>query len=173
MNAGYESLIRIARSGPACAFPSVRLDPPWGRAEIEKILPHRAGCLIIDSIVAMDKAARSILGRIDLRTRLEGFGGHFPGDPVYPAALQLEAFGQLTACLLGELDTPLAERKSPLWLRVLRVHHAFFSREIRPGETIDILGLVLESSPLQSTVAGQLLCGREVCSFALMDVCHD
>lgn len=124
---------------------------------------------MIDAVRTLDLPGQAIFGTLDLERNPRGFGGHFPGDPVYPAALQIEAIGQLGACLLHALE----KGSGALWLRVLRVHHAFFSREIRPGEKIDVLAFVSGPVGLSTTLGGQLLRGAEVCSFALMEVCHE
>src|SRR5437763_665541 len=67
-----------------------------GRAEIEAILPHREPFLLIDEVVELDPGER-VVARKTVRPDEWYLAGHFPGRPVMPGVLIVEAMAQTGA----------------------------------------------------------------------------
>ncbi|MBT5737942.1 MAG: UDP-3-O-[3-hydroxymyristoyl] N-acetylglucosamine deacetylase [Planctomycetes bacterium] len=67
--------------------------------DIQKMLPHRYPFLLVDRILEVDEGQRAV-GLKNVSFNEEYFQGHFPGQPVMPGVLQLEALAQLSGVLL-------------------------------------------------------------------------
>ena len=62
--------------------------------EIQQLLPHRWPFLLVDRIVEYDPAAKRIVGLKSVTATEWIFQGHFPGQPIMPGVLQVEALAQ-------------------------------------------------------------------------------
>jgi beta-hydroxyacyl-ACP dehydratase FabZ len=101
--------------------------------EIMKFLPHRYPFLLVDRIVEIDPPNR-IVGLKNVTMNEEFFQGHFPGAPVMPGVLILEAMAQ-TAGVLFSRDLPEEERNKKL-LFFTGIEHAKFRRPVVPGDQL-------------------------------------
>jgi len=101
--------------------------------EIQKLLPHRYPFLMVDAIVEVERLKR-IVGIKNVTMNEYYFQGHFPGKPVMPAVLIIEAMAQ-TGGLLLLLDIP--DRANKL-LFFVAVDGARFRRPVVPGDQLRI-----------------------------------
>ena len=67
--------------------------------EIQKFLPHRYPFLLIDKVVEMERYKR-IVAIKNVSINEAFFQGHFPGHPILPGVLQLEAIAQVAGMLM-------------------------------------------------------------------------
>lgn len=100
------------------------------KAQIEAILPHRDPFLLLDRVVELVPGEHAIAEK-DILATDEVFRGHFPGHPVFPGVLQLEALAQTGAVAL--LSEPEARGKLVLFAGVDRVR---FRRPVIPGDIL-------------------------------------
>jgi len=93
-------------------------------------LHHRFPFLLVDKIIAMDKT--SIVGVKNITYDQPFFNGHFPGDPIMPGVLQLEAMAQAGGILvLGTVEDP--ENYGTYFLKI---DNAKFKDKVVPGDTL-------------------------------------
>ena len=98
---------------------------------IQKILPHRHPFLMVDAILEMERLKR-IVGVKNVSITESYFQGHFPGKPIMPGVLIIEAMAQ-TGGLLLLLEVPDREKKL---LYFVAVDDARFRRPVLPGEQL-------------------------------------
>jgi beta-hydroxyacyl-ACP dehydratase FabZ len=104
-----------------------------GIAEILKILPHRYPFLLVDRILEVEKGKR-IVGIKNVTFNEEFFQGHFPGNPVMPGVLIVEAMAQVAA--IGLLGVVPEHEKKLLYLSGL--DRCRFRRPVLPGDQLRI-----------------------------------
>ena len=100
--------------------------------EIMEMLPHRYPFLLVDRITECVSGEYS-KGYKNLTMNEEFFQGHFPGNPIMPGVLQLEAMAQCSAPIL--LTMPQFEGKLALYAGV---ENARFKNIVRPGDRFDM-----------------------------------
>jgi beta-hydroxyacyl-ACP dehydratase FabZ len=98
---------------------------------IQKILPHRHPFLMVDAILEMEPLKR-IVGVKNVSINEAYFQGHFPGKPIMPGVLIIEALAQTGGLLLLR---EVAEREKKL-LYFVAVDDARFRRPVVPGEQL-------------------------------------
>ncbi|GAB4248333.1 MAG: 3-hydroxyacyl-ACP dehydratase FabZ [Thermoleophilia bacterium] len=100
------------------------------RQEIEEILPHREPFLWLDRVLELEPGLRAVAEK-HLSGKEDVFRGHFPGYPVFPGVLLLEALAQTGAVAVLTLE----ENRGRLAL-FGGVDGARFRRQVVPGDTL-------------------------------------
>ena len=172
MDPSFDKLIRRGRKRPLFTPGETTRPVALGREQIERMVPHRPPFLLVERITAVDLTERALIGarRVDPADPI--LAGHFPGDPVYPGVLLVETMAQLCICLqhlTGKGRVEVLPEDEPPRLRLLRVHHAVFAAEARPGDELTIIGKLLEDSGYTAQLAGQVLKGETICALAIME----
>lgn len=101
--------------------------------DIQRLLPHRFPFLLIDRIVDLDRKKR-IVAIKNVTINEPFFAGHFPGAPVMPGVLIVEAMAQAGGVLLF---TEVEDRESKLVL-FTGIERAKFRRPVVPGDQLRI-----------------------------------
>ncbi len=110
----------------------------WDVRWIMSVLPHRYPLLLVDRVLEMEPRKR-IVAIKNFTINEEFFVGHFPGHPVVPGVLLIEAMAQAGGILLMH-DDPDRERKLLLFMSIER---ARFRKPVVPGDQVRLEADVL------------------------------
>ena len=102
--------------------------------EIQKLLPHRYPFLLVDRVVSIE-AGKSLKAYKNVSVNEPFFNGHFPGHPVMPGGLVLEARAQASA-LLAYRSTGFDPSQKVTYL--MAIDRAKFRRPTVPGDRLDL-----------------------------------
>jgi 3-hydroxyacyl-[acyl-carrier-protein] dehydratase len=104
---------------------------------IQALLPHRYPFLLVDRVLELDPGKR-ILAMKNVTINEHFFQGHFPGHPVMPGVLVLEALAQAGG-LLTQLSVTgdVASHQDKLFYLV-KIDNARFSRMVVPGDRLEL-----------------------------------
>ncbi len=118
-------------------------EPILDAVEIYKRLPHGAPFQLVDKIVHLD--SESVVGVKNITINEPHFTGHFPGNPVFPGVLQLEALAQVGAIyVLNTVDDP-----ENYYTYFMGINNCKFRRMVKPGDT-----LVIKCEPMRPISRG-------------------
>ncbi len=106
------------------------MQPPLGRDEIERILPHREPMLLLDDVLELEPGARVLARKVVTQANC---AGHFPGNPIMPGVLMVEALAQAGA--VAVLSEQANRGKLALFAGIDDVR---FKRIVRPGDELTL-----------------------------------
>jgi 3-hydroxyacyl-[acyl-carrier-protein] dehydratase len=130
---------------------------------IQKILPHRYPFLLIDRVIEVERKQR-IVAIKNVSVNEPFFNGHFPGQPIMPGVLIVEAIAQSGGALLL---TEVPDRADKLMV-FTGIERAKFRRPVTPGDQlrIEVKVIVWRSNAVKMegtvTVDGKLACEATV-----------
>ncbi len=134
---------------PPPASPPVASKPappmPLKFAEITAVLPHRYPFLLVDRVVELVPGKR-VKAYKNVTANEDFFNGHFPGLPVMPGVLQIEALAQAAAVLASSLH--FFDPKTHV-AYLMSIDDVKFRRLVVPGDRLD---LEIEVAHLKKTI---------------------
>jgi len=136
--------------------------PEFNIGQILKMIPHRYPMIMVDRIVECDDKTR-IVGIKNVSVNEPCFQGHFPGRPVMPGVLQLEAMAQTGGILLIRISK-LAD-KMPYFMSIDKVK---FRKVVVPGDQLRIEAEITRVRTRIGRFAARILVDGEVVSEAEM-----
>ncbi|GAB5556599.1 MAG: bifunctional UDP-3-O-[3-hydroxymyristoyl] N-acetylglucosamine deacetylase/3-hydroxyacyl-ACP dehydratase [Schleiferiaceae bacterium] len=148
------------QKGPAVDFTAT---PLMDVTAIQDVLPHRPPFLLVDKI--MDMGSDFIIGVKNVTMNEPFFVGHFPGTPVMPGVLQIEAMAQVGG-ILALSTVPDPENYLTFFLKMENVK---FKKKVVPGDTL-VFSLKL-TEPIRRGIVqmkGEAYVGNTLVSEALL-----
>ena len=129
--------------------------------DIVELLPHRYPFMLVDRIIEHLPEENRIVGLKNLTFNETFFQGHFPGNPVMPGVLQLEAMAQVAGVMLN-----LRAGNKGKIAYFMSINNAKFRRMVKPGDQLrfEIEGIRLRSR--MAVVKGCAYVGEELASEA-------
>ena len=131
--------------------------------EIQKILPHRYPVLLVDGILEMERLKR-IVGIKNVTFNEPHFTGHFPGKPIMPGVLIIEAMAQTGGFLLLQ-EVPDREKKL---IYFVAVDGARFRRPVVPGDQLRMEVKVLSWRGNFCKLEAKAMVGGELAAEAIL-----
>jgi 3-hydroxyacyl-[acyl-carrier-protein] dehydratase len=132
------------------------------------LLPHREPFLLVDELVEL-VPGESARARWTVHPDMPFFAGHFPGNPITPGVLIVEALAQTAG--LAAMALPENAGRLALFAGIEKVR---FRRPVRPGDTIDLsMRMTRRRGPMgwaegEARVGDELACSASL-SFAFVD----
>jgi 3-hydroxyacyl-[acyl-carrier-protein] dehydratase len=136
--------------------------------EISRILPHRYPFLLIDRIIHLSLEENTIIAQKNVTANEQFFQGHFPGVPIMPGVLILEALAQAGGILVHQKGY---NQKIAV---LLNVNQAKFRKPVIPGDVLLLHAVGLHFSNKGGRVQGKAMVGEQLAveaeiGFALVD----
>jgi 3-hydroxyacyl-[acyl-carrier-protein] dehydratase len=103
---------------------------PFGKSEIEQILPHRDPFLLLDEVVELDPGSRVVARKTVTE---EDCAGHFPGNPIMPGVKMVEALAQA-----GAVAVLVQEENRGKLALFAGIDDVRFKRVVRPGDELTL-----------------------------------
>jgi 3-hydroxyacyl-[acyl-carrier-protein] dehydratase len=112
-------------------------------ADIQRLIPHRYPILLVDRVIEMELGKR-IVAIKNVSGNEPFFQGHFPGNPIMPGVLIVEALAQAGVVLL--LSDEANRDKLPLFAGIDSMR---FRRQVLPGDTVRLeLEVISQRGPI-------------------------
>jgi 3-hydroxyacyl-[acyl-carrier-protein] dehydratase len=136
--------------------------------DIAKILPHRYPFLLVDRIVHLDLEENTIVGQKNVTANEQFFQGHFPGVPIMPGVLVLEALAQTGGILVHQKG-----HKGKIAV-LLNINNAKFRRPVVPGDVLMLHASGIHISSKGGKIQARALVNQQLAveaeiGFALLD----
>lgn len=133
-----------------------------GIEEIMKLLPHRYPFLLVDKILECDDKEK-IVGLKNVTMNEPFFQGHFPGVPIMPGVLQLEAMAQTGGVLLNRISGD--STGTPYFMSIDKVK---FRKIVKPGDQLRIEVAIVNLRSRMARFEAKILVDGKVVSEAEM-----
>lgn len=127
--------------------------------DIMEVLPHRYPFQLVDRIVELDMETGRVVGIKNVTMNEPFFQGHFPGNPVMPGVLQMEAMAQVAGVMLNSRDGN--QGKTAYFMSMNKVK---FRKMVVPGDQLRFEVEPVRMRSRMATVQGKAYVGEDLVS---------
>lgn len=140
----------------------------FGIKDISKILPHRYPFLLVDRILSLDLEENIIIGQKNVTANEQFFQGHYPGAPIMPGVLILEALAQTGGILVHQ------KGQGHKIAVLLNINNAKFRKPVVPGDVLILHAMGQHFSSRGGKIQAKALVNEQLAveaeiGFALLD----
>jgi len=132
----------------------------YNKDEIKKFLPHREPFLFVDSVIELVPEVR-ILAVKSFGREIEFFRGHFPGNPIVPGVILIEALAQAGVILVASSYTERLKEKGDFNVYLLGVDNVRFRKPVFPGDTVNLDVKLLNNKLRGTKFKGEAYVGND------------
>ncbi|MCE5195288.1 MAG: 3-hydroxyacyl-ACP dehydratase FabZ [Nitrospiraceae bacterium] len=132
--------------------------------EIQELIPHRYPFLLVDRVIELE-ANKKVIGIKNVTINEPFFQGHFPGNPIMPGVLIIEALAQVG----GVLAFASGNKGDAVYF--MSIEKAKFRRPVVPGDQLKLLVKVLQQRGRVWKLSGEAIVDDKVsaeCEFTAM-----
>lgn len=134
---------------------------PCEKEGVLKLLPHRDPFVWVSRVLSCEPG-KSVVAELDADPDLALFAGHFPGHPVLPGVILMEALAQAASiCVLVQ------DGKEGSLGYLVGIDKAKFRRTVLPGETVTLKGTITKNSSRMCVAEVEASVDGEVCATAV------
>lgn len=148
----------VSGSAKAAVLP---VEFPCEKEGVLKLLPHRDPFVWVSRVLSCEPG-KSVVAELDVDPELPLFAGHFPGHPVLPGVILMEALAQAASiCVLVQ------DGKEGSLGYLVGIDKAKFRRTVLPGETVTLKGTITKNSTRMCVAEVEASVDGEVCATAV------
>lgn len=137
------------------------MELPLNYKDISSILPHRYPFLLVDRIVELEKGKR-VVGIKNVTANEPFFQGHFPGNPIMPGVLIVEAMAQ-TGGVLARLSVEgVLDKRDKDNIYFMAIDKVKFRRPVIPGDQLRFELEALRTGSKVWKMAGKAYVGEDL-----------
>jgi 3-hydroxyacyl-[acyl-carrier-protein] dehydratase len=131
----------------------------YNKEEIENFIPHRDPFLFVDSVIELEPEVRIIASK-RFGNELDFFRGHFPGNPIVPGVILLEALAQAGGILFASSYPEKIREKGRFNVYLMGVENVKFRKPVLPGDNVKLEVKLLKNRLRGLKFSGEAFVGK-------------
>jgi 3-hydroxyacyl-[acyl-carrier-protein] dehydratase len=131
----------------------------YNKEEIKNFIPHRDPFLFVDSVIELEPEVRIIASK-HFGNELDFFRGHFPGNPIVPGVILLEALAQAGGILFASSYPERIKEKGRFNVYLMGVESVKFRKPVLPGDNVKLEVKLLKKRLRGLKFSGEAFVGK-------------